>query len=388
MEEKKNILFIVSSINNGFIENNILEICKRNYEYKDYNIFVLTSGGRILTRLTYYQATPIILDVNHQSIFKIFTNIFKITNIIKKYKIDLVQAESRSSAWSAYFACKKLKIPFITTINYIYKFKKGVRGYFNKLFNSSILKGDYIITYSEFAKYYYTENYKKYLHHRSNKDILVLNRGIDLELFNKNNLTQSRLMSSEKELLLPDDKFIILIPTFLMQYLDFKYIIEVLSLIKNKNFICLFVGSELNNSTLQKNITKLITKFDLSYHIKMSLNITDMPALYYMSNLIISVYINNIITFNKVAIEAQAMEKLFLGVNLNGTNEYVLNGKTGFIIDNFDKQHFADKIEFLLQLSQKEKENISATAREFIINNFNIENYYKELRNLYNYILK
>ena len=57
------------------------------------------------------------LAFNKRNMLQRFQQVIKLVTIIKKYKIDVVHAHSRASAWSSEIACKLTKTPFITTIH-------------------------------------------------------------------------------------------------------------------------------------------------------------------------------------------------------------------------------------------------------------------------------
>ena len=132
-DNKKNILFVVPTMESGGVEVGILEIAKKNSETKDFNMFLVSYGGNLISKLKSYNVNCIELNVKSKNPITIFRNIKKIRNIIIKYKIDIVQAESRAPAWSCYYACKKLNIPFITTVHGLYDVKSIFKRWYNSI---------------------------------------------------------------------------------------------------------------------------------------------------------------------------------------------------------------------------------------------------------------
>lgn len=57
------------------------------------------------------------LSFNKRNLFQRLDQVIKLVKIITKYKIDIVHAHSRASAWSSKLACKLTKTPFITTVH-------------------------------------------------------------------------------------------------------------------------------------------------------------------------------------------------------------------------------------------------------------------------------
>lgn len=379
---KKNIMYIIPSMNTGGVEIGMLEICKKNKETNDFNIFVLTSGGRLIDKLKQYGANVIILDVKSKNPIKIIRNIGKIKNIIKQNKIDLVQAESRVPAWSAYFACKKLKIPFITTVHGTY----SVNSCLKKKYNSIMLKGDIVIAVSNFIKDYCLDNYKKYINDESK--IKVLYRGIDENLFNQNNVKEQNMLSLQTKLNLSesDKRIIIALPARLTPIKGQDYFLEVLNLLKERNFICLLVGEPSKHKKYCDKLEKYIHDNKLNENIKICGNIDDIQTLYILSDIIIS---STIVpeSFGRISIEAQSMEKIFIGTALGGTLETVEDKVTGFLAPHNDKQKFAELLEYVINLSEEEKNKIRQNARKNVLEKFTFDSFYSELTSLYNKFL-
>jgi len=57
------------------------------------------------------------LRFNKRSVLRRFFHVFYLIYLIKKYKIQLIQAHSRASAWSCQIAAKLTNIPLITTVH-------------------------------------------------------------------------------------------------------------------------------------------------------------------------------------------------------------------------------------------------------------------------------
>ena len=368
-------------MNTGGVEIGILEICKKNKETGDFNIFVLTSEGKLIGKLKQCGANVITFDVKSKNPFKIIKNIYKIKKIIKEYKIDIVQAESRVPAWSAYFACKKLNVPFITTVHGAY----GTSNFFKRIYNSIMLKSDIVIVVSKFIKSYCLDNYRKYIKDQSK--IRILYRGIDENLFNKNNIKEQNIKELQEKLdLFECSKTIITLPARITPIKGQYYFLEVLNLLKNKNFLCLLVGEQTKHKKYYDKLIKYIYDNNLNENVKICGNISDMQTLYMISDIVVS---STIVpeSFGRVSIEAQSMEKIFIGTALGGTLETVNNGINGFLAPHNNKENFARLLDYVIELDEIKKEEIRKNARENVVNNFTFDLFYSGLKDIYNEIL-
>lgn len=379
--DKINVLYVVPSMNSGGVEIGILELAKKNLEEGNkINMFLLSSGGKMINKVSSYGVKCINLNVKNKNPLTIFLNIEKIKKIIKDNNINLVQVESRAPAWSCYFACKSLNVPIITTVNGLYDSKCFLK----RLYNSSIFKGNPIIMVSKFARDYSIKHYKKHIYKKKfRKNVEVIYRAIDTNVYNDSNVSINRVIELQKKLKLPDDKMIITLPARFAKQKGHDYFLKVLKLLSYKNYYCVFVGDINKKPSFVKYIKKLIYKYNLQKNVGLYGNISDMPALYKLSNVVVSSSVKPE-SFGRISIEAQAMKRIFIGTGIGGTLETVEDGNNGFLVPENNPKLFADVLDKVLNFSDEEKNRITDNAREYVINNFIIDNMYNSLLNLYN----
>lgn len=367
-------------MNSGGVEVTMMELAKKNFEEKKINMFLLTKGGNMLIKLRSYGVNNIILNVKTKNPFTIKKNIKKIKRIILDNRIDIVQVESRAPAWSCYFACKSLNIPLITTVNGLY----DSSGFFKRFYNSAICRGNPIIAVSNYAKDYIIKYYKKYIYTKKfRKDVEVIYRSIDYNVYSNENVSVTRVLELQNKLNLPEDKNIILLPARFSKQKGQDYFLKALKYLDEDNYFCVLVGDIKKKPKYVNYIKKLVYKYELQGNVRIYDNITDMPALYKLSNIVVSSAIKPE-SFGRVAIEAQAMEKIFVGTNIGGTLETVKDGVTGFLAPYDDPKGFAKVLRKALNLTTKGKNKITNKARSVVIENFTIENMYNSMISLYN----
>lgn len=377
----KNILCAVPAMDAGGVEVGILELAKKINETKDFNLFILTSGGKLLSQINYANVKVINLDIKSKNPFVMWKNQSKIKQILIENKINIVQAESRIPAWNLYFVCKKLNIPFITVVHGIFGLGSSLGGYFKKMYNSIILKGQIVIPVSNFMRNYCLTNYQKYLQNQENK-IQVVYRGIDTDYFNPINVSEKSIIELKQELNIPSDKKIIICPARMTYQKAQDYLLKALNLIKDKNFVCYLIGNNDKHIAYKNEILQFIKDNNLQNSIKICDNINNMPTLYYLSDLVIlSSRLPE--SFGRISIEAQAMKKIFIGTAIGGTLETVINNETGFLAPINDEQGFANIIEKALNLSDAEKTKIVENARQNVLNNYTIDSFYNKMKNIY-----
>jgi colanic acid/amylovoran biosynthesis glycosyltransferase len=87
--------------------------------------------------------------------------------------------------------------------------------------------------------------------------------------------------------------------------------------------------------------------------------------------------------FCNAVLEAQAMGKLTIASNVGGLTENILDGKTGWLFENFSSESLVQQIEIVLALSEADKTTISQNAQKRVKEEFNIEKQQLEFLNFY-----
>jgi hypothetical protein len=62
-------------------------------------------------------AEVIPIPIYDRSLFKRFSNVLALKQLIQKEQIDLVHAHSRAASWVSYWACRFTKTPYLSTLH-------------------------------------------------------------------------------------------------------------------------------------------------------------------------------------------------------------------------------------------------------------------------------
>ncbi len=115
-----NILQILPELNVGGVETGTRDFAK--YLVKaGHKSVVVSAGGDLVPEIQRQGSIHYTLAVQHKSLIAIMRAIPKLTEIIRKEKIDIVHARSRVPAWIAFFATRFSSAAFITTCHGYYK---------------------------------------------------------------------------------------------------------------------------------------------------------------------------------------------------------------------------------------------------------------------------
>ena len=124
---------------------------------------------------------------------------------------------------------------------------------------------------------------------------------------------------------------------------------------------------------LYKNkLVRLTEQYNLSNQIKFVDHCEDMALAYKVSDIVVSASIEPE-AFGRVAVEAQSMKKLIIASNIGGSNETIINGKTGILFDSGDATSLSKKIIQALTMDEATIKLIGEEARKNIIKKFNVE---------------
>jgi glycosyltransferase involved in cell wall biosynthesis len=152
--------------------------------------------------------------------------------------------------------------------------------------------------------------------------------------------------------------------------------IEAISLLKKNlseiEFIAVILGSDQGRKIYKKKLIRLVEQHRLSGNVIFVDHLELMPIAYEISTVIVSSSIEPE-AFGRVSVEAQSMEKPIVASNIGGSNETIINDKTGFLFKAGDSKNLSEKLKEVLNLSELTLNGIGAEGRKNIIAKFNVE---------------
>ena len=332
--------------------------------------FIVTSGGELTKFVDKKKVKLIKLPVHSKNPLLILINTILLIGIILFFKISIVHARSRAPAWSCLFATKLTNRKFVTTFHGTYNFS----GKFKKFYNSVMVRSDLIIAGSNFIFSHIKENYSEFL--TSQKKFLVIFRGINVDYFD----SSTKLENDEKNLLqkwnIHDEKKIILMPGRLTSWKGQELFIEAINLVKielgYEAFHAVILGNDQGRDLYKKKLIRLTEQYHLTNQIKFIDHCNDMALAYKVSDIIVSASIEPE-AFGRVAVEAQSMEKLIIASNIGGSNETIIDEKTGFLFKSGDAESLSKKIIHGLTMDETSINLMGKEGRNNIIKKFNVE---------------
>ena len=347
--------------------------------------YIITSGGELIKYIDKKKVTLIKLPVHSKNPLLILVNSIIISFIILFLNISIVHARSRAPAWSCYFATRITRRKFVTTFHGTYNFQNKIK----KFYNSIMVKSDLLIAGSNFIFSHIHENYSKYLNPK--KKFLVIFRGINTEYFDPNNIKQDDIIKLRNLWKLDKNKKIILLPGRLTSWKGQEMFIESLNIFRSTNpeidFTAIILGTDQGRTVFRKKLENLAQQHDLTKNIKFVDHCKKMPLAYYLSDVVVSSSIEPE-AFGRVSIEAQSMKKPIIASNIGGSNETIIDNKTGLLFESGNPQALSNKLKEIIKLDTLTLDLMGNEGRKNVLNRFNIEkmcfNTYSEYKKLIN----
>ena len=332
--------------------------------------YIVTSGGELLKFIDKKKVKIIKLPVHSKNPLIIFINFLALIFIILINNISIVHARSRAPAWSCLIASKITGRKFVTTFHGTYNFNSKIK----KFYNSVMVRSDLIIAGSNFIFSHIKDNYTKYLN--AKKKLLVIFRGINVDYFDPT----TKLESDEKKLLkkwhIEKDKKIILLPGRLTGWKGQEVFIEAINLVNielgYEAFYAVILGSDQGRDLYKKKLIRITEQHRLNNQVKFIDHCNDMALAYKVSDIVISASIEPE-AFGRVAVEAQSMEKPIIASDIGGSNETIIDEKTGFLFESNNAKSLSKKILKVLSMDETLLQSIGKEGRKNIIQKFNVE---------------
>ncbi len=369
MSSNLKVLQVIPKLGYGGAETGCYDIAHYLPE-NDCGSYIVTSGGELLKFIDKKKVKIIKLPVHSKNPLIIFINFLALIGVILINNISIVHARSRAPAWSCLLAAKITGRKFVTTFHGTYNFNSKIK----KFYNSVMVRSDLIIAGSNFIFSHIKENYTKYFDDK--KKLLVIFRGINVDYFDPT----TKLDSDEKKLLkkwqIEKDKKIILLPGRLTGWKGQEVFIEAVNLVNielgYEAFYAVILGSDQGRDLYKKKLIRLTEQHRLNNQVKFIDHCNDMALAYKISDIVISASIEPE-AFGRVAVEAQSMEKPILASDIGGSNETIIDEKTGFLFESNNAKSLSKKILKVLSMDEASLQSIGKEGRKNIIQKFNVE---------------
>jgi len=354
------ILQVLPSLESGGVEKASVDmVLGIKKAYPDMETFVASSGGVLVDKIFLLGGSHVEIPLERKTPWSLVRNAFSLKQLIKEHNIQLVHARSRAPAWSALWAARQSKIPFITTYHGIYNSSNSVKAFYNSI----MARGDQVIAISEYVAAHIKQRYPHLSSH-----VAVIHEGIDATYFDPAEISVEATNSLQAKWGIPEGRKVILLPGRLTRWKGQKVLIQALQQMDTSNLFAVILGDDQGRESysleLKNQAVGLPVKFIKEYH--------DMPTVYALADVVLSCSTDPE-AFGRVTAEALSMGRPYIGTNLGATPEMCIHGKTGFLVPPENSETLAAMISYVLSLPEEKQISLSANARQHICQNFSLD---------------
>ncbi len=350
----------------GGAELGALQVCEALVR-EGHRSIVVSSGGRMVSALFDMGAEHIKLPVDTKNPLSIRSNAVRLEQIIQQERVDLVHARSRAPAWSCYWACKRAKVPFVTTYHSGYT----EQNYLKHAYNRIMVRGERVIAVSNWIASIIIRRYKL----DSNR-VVVIHRGVDTQIFDPGTIDQAREAKLRQEWGVDDNTPIVLLPGRLARRKGQDNMVRAVAEIRDRvpPFVCILAGEDQGNTGFRERVEELARQMGVDDIVRLVGHVEDMPAAYAIATVSVSAATAPE-GFQRGMLEAQAMASPVLVSNVGPGVEvvrapprYGMDEATGINFDGYDVDDFAEKLVFLLSMPDDQRRAMGKRGSERIRN--------------------
>jgi glycosyltransferase involved in cell wall biosynthesis len=354
------VLQVVPRLVSGGVERGTVEIATA-LAAAGWKAVVASEGGPMVREIERAGAIHVTLPLASKNPLVMHANIGRLAKVIRDHGIDIVHARSRAPAWSAWAACRRTGVHFVTTFHNAYGAENAVK----RLYNSVMARGELVIAISDFVAEHVASVYGV-----PRERIRVVHRGVDIKRFDPDKVRAERIIKLMEEWRLPDGMPVVMLPGRLSRWKGHLVLIEAMVHLNRPTVQCLLVGS--GSPSYRKAIAEAVTHAHAPGNFRLLENCTDMAAAYKLADVVISPSTEPE-GFGRVIVEAQAMGRPVIATAHGGAVETVLDKKTGWLVPPGDSEALAEAIARALDLAPEERRAMAARAIEHIRKDFTSE---------------
>ena len=194
--------------------------------------------------------------------------------------------------------------------------------------------------------------------------------------FNQKNISILKQEKLKREWGLEPNKFIILMPGRLTSWKGQEKFIESLNILIEDynvtNFQAVLLGSDQGRKVYLKKLYSLVERYSLTKKVKFINHCREMPLAYSLADVVVSASIEPE-AFGRVAVEAQSMETPIVASNIGGSNETIIDEKTGFLFESNNAKSLSKQILRVLNMDETSLKMMGIEARKNVTQRFNVE---------------
>jgi glycosyltransferase involved in cell wall biosynthesis len=346
------ILQVLPALVTGGVERGTVEMTQAIVEAEGVAL-VASAGGPMVRTVERAGGTHIQLPLTSKSPWTIWQNAAALEAVIRARRVSLVHARSRAPAWSAWFACQRTGVPFVTTYHGAYAEDLPLK----RAYNAVMARGRIVIAASRYIADLITRQ-----HGVDPARIRVIPRGVDPALFDPAAVNGARIARLAEAWSLPDDARIVMLPGRLTSWKGHGVLLDGIARLGRPDVLAVLVGSHQGRHHYAQALQSQAQRLGIADRLRLVGQCEDMPAALMLADVVVHASVKPE-AFGRVVIEAQSMERLVIASDLGGPVETVHHGETGWRVPPGDPDALAVAIAEALDLDPATKAALGQQAR-------------------------
>ena len=355
--ESRVILQVLPSLVTGGVERGTVEIAEAVARAGAVPL-VASGGGPMVGQVERAGGVHIALPLQAKSSWGIWRNARLLEDVIRSRGVSVVHARYRAPAWSAWLACRRTGVPFVTTYHGTY----GEDLPLKRQYNAIMARGRIVIAASHFIARLVMER-----HRVEAGRIRVIPRGVDPAEFDPAAVAGPRVVRLAEAWGLPAwgspaGLKVVMLPGRLTSWKGHGVLLEALARLGRDDVAAALVGSDQGRRRYSRELAAQAARLGLAGRVHMVGGCADMPAALLLADVVVHASVQPE-AFGRVVIEAQAMGRPVIASDLGGPVETVRHGETGWRVKPNDPDALAAAIRAALDQPPEERAALGARAR-------------------------
>jgi len=354
------ILQVVPKLETGGAERSTIEIAAA-LSREGFLPLVASEGGRMVAELERAGGEWVPMALDTKQPFALAANAFKLANLIRARNVKLIHARSRAPAWSALWAARRTRIPFVTTWHGSYSARTSLK----RFYNSVMARGDVVIANSAWTAEHIRAQSPA-------KRIVTIPRGVDLERFEPAAIPPERVAALRGAWGADSTTVLVLLPGRLTRWKGQEILIEALGLLAQPHLRAVLAGDAQGRTNYEHALRDSIASHGLADRVIIAGHVADMPTAYLAADIVVSASTQEE-AFGRVAAEAAAMGRAVVATDHGGSRETVVHGETGLLVPPGDATALAGALRQLMEAGATGRAAMGAKGHAHIQANFTVE---------------
>lgn len=343
------MLQVTPALGAGGVERTTIEIAEALTQAGGRAI-VASRGGRLEPELEAAGGTLVSLPMDSKNPLTMLANVGRLVKLARTSGVALIHARSRAPAWSAWWAARRLGVPFVTTYHGVYNARSGLKRFYNGI----MARGDVVIANSN-----YTREHVVKMHGLDPERVVSIPRGVDLARFDPAKVDEARVRAMRALWGVPDSdkRPIVLLPARLTRWKGQMVLIEAAAAVEKAQpgaALYVLAGDSQGRAEYVSDLHELARKLGVGEPVRIVGHLVDMPAA--LAAATVAVFPStDPEAFGRGAVEAQAMGAPVIASSLGGLAETVVHGQTGLLVAPGDSGQLAAAIQRVLNLTPEQR---------------------------------